>query len=311
MMNWQKLGLIFDASQHANGTWFANSALTPQPFRMADGTIRVFAGFRDNGGASRIGYVDLDSADPVRIIGVSREPVLDLGRNGCFDDNGVILGDVVATPNGVYLFYVGFQLVKKAKFLAFTGVAVSVDGARTFKRLSESPILDRAAGQSTIGAVHTARYENGTWRLWFAQGDDWEIINGTAFPRYHICYTETTDLLNIPRTSKVCVKPQADEYRIGRPKVYQLADGSFMMYATRGTVSGGYTPCLFISPDGIEWQRQEERTGLPLSESGWDSQTLCYPALLKNSDSTFMVYNGNQMGLNGFGGAISHDIRLG
>jgi predicted GH43/DUF377 family glycosyl hydrolase len=309
-MNWHRLGLIFDASRYANSTWFANSALTPQPFKMDGNVIRVFAGFRDTTGASRIGYVDLDSTDPMRILEVSDKPVLDLGRDGCFDDNGLILGDVVDTPDGVYLFYVGFQLIKKAKFLAFSGVAISRNGGHTFARLSEAPILGRAPEQTTIGAIHSARYENQTWRLWFARGDGWEMINGTPYPRYHICYTETKDLLNIPRTALTCVEPEYPEYRIGRPKVYRIADGSYIMYATKGTIGGDYTPSLFRSPDGIKWERHEAETGLPLSPEGWDSQTLCYPAMLNNGDHTFMVHNGNQMGLHGFGGAVTREIEL-
>ncbi|AJC20344.1 hypothetical protein [Pandoraea pulmonicola] len=307
---WTKLGLVFDAAKHANHEWFSNSALTPQPFRLNDETIRVFAGFRDAEGVSRIGFVDIASGDPSRILRVSKTPVLDIGRDGCFDDNGVIMGDVVKTPSGVYLFYVGFQLVKKAKFLAFSGVALSEDGGETFHRLSESPILERDRFQSTIGAIHTARYENGIWRLWFARGDGWEMINGVPYPQYHICYTETKDLLNIPRSAITCVEAVRPEYRIGRPKVYQIADGSYVMYATKGTISGEYTPSFFRSIDGIKWERDDLSLGIAPSESGWDSETLCYPTLISDDNRTLMIYNGNKMGLNGFGAAVGNQIVL-
>jgi hypothetical protein len=307
---WRKLGLVFDASKHANQEWFFNSALTPQPFRLNDETIRVYAGFRDKNGVSRIGYVDLASDEPNRILGVSYKPVLDIGRDGCFDDNGVIMGDVVQTPSGIFMFYVGFQLVKKAKFLAFSGVARSDDCGESFRRISESPILDRDRFQTTIGAIHTARYENGFWRLWFARGDSWEIINGVPYPRYHICYTETKDLLNIPKSSITCIETTAPEYRIGRPKVYRLADGSYIMYATKGLINGEYTPSYFVSKDGISWDRDDKSLGIAVSKSGWDSETLCYPALIKGSNNTLMIYNGNKMGYGGFGAAISHNIVL-
>jgi hypothetical protein len=307
---WKKQGLVFDATKHANQQWFCNSALTPQPFRLNDSTIRVFAGFRDGNGVSRIGYVDLASGDSSRILGISQKPVLDIGRDGCFDDNGVIMGDVVRTLSGIYLFYVGFQLVKKAKFLAFSGVAYSDDCGENFRRISESPILERDRFQSTIGAIHTARYENGVWRLWFARGDSWEIINGVPYPRYHICYTETTDLLNIPRSSITCIETSSPEYRIGRPKVYRLTDGSYVMYATKGLTTGEYTPSYFRSKDGIKWDRDDASLGIAPSESGWDSETLCYPALIKDADHTLMLYNGNKMGMNGFGAAVSSKIIL-
>lgn len=309
-MKWQKHGLVFDADRYANGTWHHNSALTPQPFRLSSDVIRVFAGFRDGQGVSRIGYADINSRMPSQVTHVSKNPVLNIGRDGCFDDNGVIMGDIVETNDGIYLFYVGFQLVKKAKFLAFSGVAISRDRCESFARLSESPILDRAPNQSTIGAIHTARYENGTWRLWFAQGDGWELVNGIPYPRYHICYTETNDLLNIPRHAKICVPAVGSEYRIGRPKVYRLQDGSYIMYATKGTIFGDYTPSFFRSGDGISWEREDESLGISPSDDGWDSETLCYPALINGSNETLMFYNGKKMGVNGFGLASSTDITI-
>jgi len=309
-MNWTKLGLVFDAKTYSTGKWFCNSALTPQPYRLSEDIIRVYAGFRDAEGISRIGFADIDSKDPTRIVSVAQKPVLDIGRDGCFDDNGLILGDVVVGPDGIYLFYVGFQLVKKAKFLAFSGVAISHDNGANFCRLSEAPILGRSANQTTIGAIHTARYENGVWRLWFARGDGWENINGNPYPQYHICYTETKDLLNIPRHAQVCVKPIDSEYRVGRPKVYKLADGRYFMYATKGTLEGEYSPSFFWSNDGVKWDRDDSQVGISNSISGWDSDTLCYPALISNQDTTLMVYNGNRMGFDGFGVALCKELLL-
>jgi hypothetical protein len=310
-MNWAKLGLVFNVRQYHLGLklkWHCHSALTPQPYKISQDVIRVYAGFRDSEGISRIGYVDLDSTDPRKIIKVSHEPVLDIGKGGCFDDSGLILGDVANGPDGIYLFYVGFQLVKRAKFLAFSGVAFSPDLNTPFSRLSEAPILDRAANQTTIGAIHTARYENSVWRLWFARGDGWENINGLPYPRYHICYTETKDLLEIPRTAQCCIKPTGTEYRIGRPKVYKLLNGSYIMYATRGTISGDYTPSLFRSKDGISWERDDSRVGISVSKFGWDSESLCYPALIQTTKATLMFYNGNRMGYDGFGAASTEGL---
>ena len=152
MASMRKLGLVYEALRYPQA-WATNSALTPTPMRHPDGHIRVFAGFRDDEGISRIGFVDVDSQDPTRLLRVSQAPALNIGRPGCFDDNGVILGDVAWVGSDLYLFYVGFQRVLKAKFLAFTGVAISKDAGESFVRISEAPILGRANLQTTIGAV--------------------------------------------------------------------------------------------------------------------------------------------------------------
>lgn len=301
-MQWEKLGLAYRASEHAAPGWNVSSALTPTPWRLDDDTIRVFCGFRDADGISRIGFVDVSAADPLQVRAVSPQPALDIGRDGCFDDNGVILGDVVEADGVLYLFHVGFQLVKKAKFLAFSGLSVSYDRGQRFVRVSEAPILDRMPGQNTIGAIHAVLRENGRWRIWFARGDDWEMISGRPFPRYHICHVETEDLLQIPAAAvQTCVLPEWPEYRIGRPRVYRLADGSYRMYATYGTTGGDYLPRAFVSADGVDWQVSPDGPGIGLSASGWDARTLCYPALIDNGRETLMFYNGNDMGLEGFG----------
>jgi hypothetical protein len=300
MFAWTKRGLVFEPARHGVGGWMCHSALTPTPYRLDEDTIRVYAGFRDSEGVSRIGYVDVRADDPTAIVGVSTEPALDIGRGGCFDDNGMILGDVIDAPGGLHMFYVGFQRVAKAKFLAFTGLAVSVDGGRHFERVQETPLLDRAPGRSTIAAVHSVVRENGRWRLWYAVGDDWEDIRGQPYPRYHIRYVETDDLAAIPREDRVCLLPRGNEYRIGRPRVYRF-DGEYVMYFTRGTVTGEYFPGVAYSDDGVHWGRRDSQLGIELSGSGWDSRTLCYPALIRQREKLLMFYNGNDMGVDGFG----------
>ncbi|TAM61547.1 MAG: hypothetical protein EPN49_06570 [Rhodanobacter sp.] len=309
MSGWIKKGLVFETARHGVGGWMNYAALTPTPYRLDDERIRVYAGFRDADGVSRIGYVDVRADNPSAIVRVSAEPVLDTGRDGCFDDHGVILGDVVDTPDGLHMFYVGFQRVAKAKFLAFTGLAVSHDGGEHFWRAQETPILDRAPGRSMIGAVHSVMRENGRWRIWYASGDDWQTIGGQPFPRYHIRHAETDDLRAIPREDQVCLRPRGSEYRIGRPRVYRLG-GRYVMYFTRGNVTGEYFPGVAYSDDGIAWERRDEALGIALSGAGWDSRAICYPALIPQRDKLLMFYNGNDMGRDGFGVAETGRARF-
>ncbi|QWT18896.1 hypothetical protein KPL74_14215 [Bacillus sp. NP157] len=300
MTAWIKRGLVFDTLRQGVGGWMRHSALTPTPWRLDDATIRVYASFRDDEGVGRIGYVDLRADRPEQLVRVSETPVLDVGRAGCFDDNGMILGDLVDGPGGLHLFYVGFQRVARAKFLAFTGLAISNDGGESFVRAQETPVLDRAPGRSSIAAIHSVVREDGLWRVWYAAGDGWESIAGQPYPRYHIRYLETDDFAAKPLRDEACLLPRGNEYRIGRPRVYRQ-DGGYVMYFTRGDTRGGYFPGCATSVDGVRWERHDELFGLSLSERGWDSRTICYPALLQQADRTLMFYNGNDMGVDGFG----------
>jgi hypothetical protein len=111
------------------------------------------------------------------------------------------------------------------------------------------------------------------------------------------------ELLAIPRGGRLCVSVNAPEYRIGRPRVYRQDDG-YVMYYTKGTISGGYFPGKAFSSDGVDWRRHDDEFELKLSGEGWDSVHLCYPALLRWQNVEYMFYNGNNMGIDGFGVAV-------
>ena len=299
-MKWNKLGQVY--SPPFDGSWKDNSALTPTAFVLNPNVIRVYCSFRDVDGVGRIGFVDVDSENPIQIIQVSSRPVLDVGAPGMFDDNGLILGDVIEVDNQVFMYFVGFQLVKKVKFLAFSGLAVSSDGGESFARVNSTPVLDRSVEGSVIRAIHSVSYDNDKFRVWYAVGSDWEDIDGRPFPRYSINYQESLSGMDFQSVGTPCIKPRVEsgEYRIGRPRVYQKGAQCIMNF-TYGTRSGKYMAGQATSIDGRNWIRDDSALGISLSESGWDSRHLSYPSVVCVGHRTFMFYNGNDMGLYGFG----------
>ncbi|MDY0279155.1 MAG: hypothetical protein RBR35_01180 [Salinivirgaceae bacterium] len=295
-----KRGLIY--TPPFDGSWRDNSALTPTPYLINKNTIRVFCGFRDKSGVSRIGYVDLNAANPSHIKKVSDAPILDVGQPGMFDDNGLILGDIITYQDKLLMYYVGFQLVQKVKFLAFSGLAVSSDNGESFHRIQETPVFDRAEEAKFIRAIHSVSIVNGKVRLWYATGNGWEQINGKPFPQYDINWIDSNSPYSIHGVGTKCVLPDASnsEYRIGRPRVFPHR-GQYLMTFTYGTTDGRYMAGMATSKDGETWQRNDSLLGLKLSDNGWDSVHLCYPALITVMDKTYVFYNGNNMGYDGFG----------
>ncbi len=55
------------------------------------------------------------------------------------------------------------------------------------------------------------------------------------------------------------------------------------------------------SHDGLTWQRNDERAGMTVSQTGWDSEMICYPFVFAHRGRTYMLYNGNGYGKTGFG----------
>lgn len=298
-----KVKLLGQVLVELEDSWKCRGVITPTPYILNHNTIRVFCGFRDEEGISRIGYVDVDSDDPVKVKAQSKDPILDIGREGCFDDSGMIIGDVKKFGSSLYLFYVGFQLVKKAKFLAFSGVAISQDCGITFRRFKESPILDRAANGNMIRAIHSVNRIGDNVIAYYAVGNGWEMIEGRAYPQYEIyCANMDVDNFTFSQERK-CVSLEGSEYRIGKPTVYRYGD-EYIMFYTRGRSDDiqYYKPGVAFSKDGFSWRRNDEAYPIRASQGEWDSKNSAYPRVVTTRDGRqFLFYSGNSMGEGGFG----------
>jgi hypothetical protein len=79
-----------------------------------------------------------------------------------------------------------------------------------------------------------------------------------------------------------------------------------MWYSIR-TRSKGYRLGYAESADGRSWTRKDDEAGLDVSESGWDSEMICFACVQPTPYGTYMFYNGNNYGETGFGVARWRD----
>ncbi len=301
-MRWEKLGLVYGPD--GSSSWARHSALQPTPLLLSPDVIRVFAGFRDDEGISRVGSVDLDARNPMQVLAVSDRPILDVGTPGRFDDNGVVPCALARRGEEIFLYYAGYQIPKRVKFVAFSGLAVSTDQGSSFRRYSSVPILERTEAEPLFRAIHSIREEDGRWRVWYGGGGSWIEDGGRVLPVYDVRYMESSDGLNFPKTFHTAVTfNHPDEFRIGRPFVIRTGDLYRMFYGTarRGT---GYRLGYAESHDGVMWIRKDEQVGIDVATSGWDSGMVAYPSVITAGDNTYMFYNGGDMGRRGFGCAV-------
>lgn len=281
--------------------WDHNTFTTPHARILNEEVIRVYGGVRDKNGISRIIYLDVSAKKPEDIIKISDKPVLDIGNEGCFDDNGVILGDIIEVGKELYMYYVGFQHVQKVKFYAFSGLAISSDGGESFHRFSEVPILDRTSTGRFGRCIHTVLYDKNVFKCYYAVINDWKYINEIPYPVYNIWYSESKDGINFSKKDDcLCVDTMESEYRIGRPKVYRTENG-YEMYYTRDLISKEYLSGYAVSENGKVWTRKDNELQLFHSKEGFDSEMACYPVKLKCKYGTYLFYDGNGMGRDGFG----------
>ena len=221
-----------------------------------------------------------------------------------FDDNGMILGTIIRLPdNELRMYYVGFQIVEKVKFLAFTGLAISHNNGLNFKRLNETPVLDRMPHARYINALHSIEKKADGYRAWVSCGNGWENINGTQYPQYECWIMNSSDGITwgeIP--AKKILNCSHEEYRIGRPTVNSKVNGTYELRVTSDTRKKEYACFQLNSNDGVKFNSKRKRE-LPRGSLGeWDDQMTCYPIRLDTSHGeSYLFYNGNGMGQTGVG----------
>src|SRR4051812_36318955 len=172
-MRWSKQGLLYRPD--GSPPWARRHPYPPTPYLLDGETLRIYLAFTDENGIGRAGYVDVSADEPSRILGVSRQPVLDVGQAGAFDDNGVMPTTVVPVGDELYMYYAGFQLGRKLPYFQFQGLAISTDGGESFQRHSRAPVLDRSDGELSNRASACVIVEDGTFRMWYSAGSEWAV----------------------------------------------------------------------------------------------------------------------------------------
>ena len=296
-MKWEKKDLVFSANGQED--WMNNSALQPTAL-LIDDVIRVFCGFRDANGIGRIGYVDLDAANPSHVLGYSKKPVLDIGAPGCFDDNGVVPCAVTWVGDDIYLFYAGYNLGHHVRMTIFSGLAISHDKGETFTKYSTVPVMERTKNETLFRVVHTALWDDGEWKMYYGAGNHFIQGKKKTLPVYEIELLRTKDLTDLREEGTVILGNQGSEYRVGRPYVVK-DQGIYKMFFSKGTEEITYRMAYAESEDGIHWTRMDEKLNLDLSDSGWDNEMMAYPSFVRYKDKAYMFYNGNNYGYYGFG----------
>lgn len=275
-----------------------NGFLTPTVLDRGGAHVRVYGGMRDKCGTSRIGWVDIDRT-ALTIGDVCSGPVLELGPEGSFDDDGMILGDIASDPHtgDLVMAYVGFHQSKRVKFRAFTGFALSRDGGKNFKRLEGGAHLGRQhfPEMETIVAVHTLRVTDGGWEVLFAGGSDWEFINGTPYPRYSIYAARGTDLRALEVDTSRVVENPPGLYRLGRPRIESIGESAHLI-ATGGRTNGDYRPYLFTQHEG-RWCLKDDQS-YPVFPGCCPQAQIqaAYPVHFETREGTLVLFNGDDMG---------------
>ena len=298
-MKWRKLGRVFVANGEYD--WAQTHAYVPTPLLLDDKRIRVYAAFLDEQKVGRIGFVDVDANNPLKVLKVSKQPVLDIGDPGTFDDSGVTPIQIVRREGKIYMYYMGWQLGVKIRYFLFAGLAIGEDGGGAFKRYSRTPILDRTDNELFVRSALSILKDDDVYKTWYVSSGKWINIEDRLVPTYNIRYIESNDGIQYNGEGDVCLDlSNDDEYGFGRPQVIK-EDNIYKMFYSIRTVSRGYRIGYAESRDGLNWVRKDNESGIDVSQTGWDSEMICFASIVDVNSKRYMFYNGNNYGETGFG----------
>ncbi len=296
-MIWEKKGIVYGAKGEY-GSWMANSAMKPIPLLIGD-VLRVYVTFRTSDGAGRPGYVDLNPENPSQVWDVSQKPLLELGDVGYFDDNGVVPCTVFEDNGKYYMYYTGFNLGVKVRMTYFSGLGISEDGTH-FEKYSVVPVMERNEQGSLFRSVQCVVKEEDAWKVYYVAGNRFLQGKSKTLAEYELYCLETKDLTKLNIIGEKVLPCVGDEYRIGAPQIVK-EDGIYKMYYCTGTEAVTYDLKYAQSEDGYHWTRMDEKLNFARTPGGWDAEMAAYPSVIHCKGKTYMFYNGNNFGHDGFG----------
>jgi len=303
-MKWIKKGYIFETNRQAE--WMVSHAQCPTALVLPD-KIRIYFSARLENQQSLPTYIDVEKDNPSKIISLNNTPILQRGRKGTFDENGIIPNHLLKLDNKIYFYYAGWSQAKNVPYKNFTGLAISEDNGLTFRKYSEAPSFTLNEYDPLSATGPFVMRENNKFIAVYSTGTNWHEINGKLEHTYLFTYATSDDAIHWQPSGKIIIEPENEFEAHCKPAIIKLNDTYHMWYSKRGSHNfrqignTAYRIGYAYSKDLINWTRDDSKAGIDVSEDGWDSTMICYPDIVKVDGRYLMFYNGNGFGKSGFG----------
>jgi hypothetical protein len=290
-----RTGRFGTVDAHARGRSFAE--------RLDAKRYKIYFSTRNSENRAQIGWIIVDIDNPAKILTLSQNPLLSLPGPGFFDEDGVMGCQILDVGARKHLYYIGWNRGVSVPMRNANGLAMSEDGGETFHRYSAGPIMDRSIHDACFVASMCVAPHGDGYGMWYQSCFDWRATAEGLQHQYHLKYAHSPDGVLWHRDGLVAIDFRyPNEYAMTTPRILRHQDGFVMWYCYRGGPAGDtYRIGFARSADGLKWHRLDEEVDLPPSDSGWDSDMVCYPFLFEHDGTLYMLYNGNGYGRTGFG----------
>ena len=313
-MRWTDKRKIFTPGDYNLPGGCKEFAQSPQALVFED-YVRIYFSTRQrdpkNGKfLSHIAYADFDK-NFEKVLRISDKPIISLGGLGCFDEHGIFPFSPTKVGDKIYAYTCGWSRRVSVSVETSTGLAFSDDGGNTFKKYGTGPILTSSLHEPVLVGDSFVRQYNGLFHMWYIFGTGWLEADDSEPPAriYKIGYAVSKDGINWnKKEGKEIIENVLGENECqALPTVVEIA-GRYHMYFCyrypsdfRKNAARGYRLGYAYSDDLENWTRDDSNSGIQPSETGWDSEMMCYPNIFKCDDNVWLLYNGNEFGRHGFG----------
>lgn len=306
--DWHKLGFIY--SVQSNSAYFRSHITRPIPIWLEElGIIRVFFSSRNSEDIPQPNYIDLSDNDPTKVVYVNEIPLLDLGVPGTFDDSGVTPTCIIENGSDSLLYYVGWKRRRTSMVTIEPSIGICKIDLLTpsISRTSQGPIIAQSDQIPIFAAAPFVKRDGKDWVMWLCNGLSWEKTSSGPEMVYSIIRSVSSDGFRWNSFSGPIVSRNHQEEVLSAPWVTVLENQYHMWFSYRGirtAIEKNFRIGYAYSDDGLTWSRSDESSNLRCSEKGWDSEMVCYPAILKVRDRVYCFYSGNGVGKGGLGVAL-------
>ncbi|MEQ8414714.1 MAG: hypothetical protein RIF36_27425 [Imperialibacter sp.] len=312
-MKWKKKGKLFDPTNHGLNFECTDYAQSPQTIVFKE-HVRIYFSTRkkDQTGKflSEIAFVDLDK-ELKEIINFSKNEVIPLGKLGCFDEHGIFPINPLLHNGQIMAYTCGWNRRVSVSVDTSTGLAISDDNGDTFKKIGDGPVLSSSLKEPMLVGDSFVKVFDGVFHMWYIFGKNWIEAQNEEPPArvYKIAHATSNDGVTWEKKDGVeIIGNVIDENECQALPTVIKHNGYYHMYfcfrhATdfRKNPERGYRIGYAYSHDLVNWIRDDSTGGIEKSESGWDSEMMCYPHIFTVEDEIYMLYNGNEFGKYGFG----------
>lgn len=314
-MKWMKLGKIFDPREHKLLNNCVEFSQSPQSL-IFDDFVRIYFSTREKDSfgkyLSHISFVDFDKKFE-RILGLSTDTVIPLGKWGCFDEHGIFPLNILRDGDKVLGFISGWSRRVSVSIETAIGLAVSDDNGSTFQHVGDGPVLSATLNEPFLVGDPFVRIYNGVYYMWYIYGTRWlkQLITNVPERVYKIGYALSSDGRLWKKAGRQLIEDKLNVNECqALPTVIDVDGRYHMFFCYRESVGfrknreRAYRIGYAFSDDLCNWIRDDDNAGIDVSEDGWDSEMMCYPHVFRCEDNVYMLYNGNEFGRFGFGLAV-------